>query len=489
MSDLSHLTIKDAEKLLSSKKVSSVELTNFYLDRIAKTNKRINSYLTVCEDVALKQAEQSDDRRASGEVKGVLDGVPMALKDIFATKGVRTTGASKILENFIPPYDAFVTKELQNSGAVLLGKLNCDEFAMGTTNENSAYETVKNPWNTNKVSGGSSGGSAVAVAADQCVFSLGTDTGGSIRLPASWNNVFGLRPTYGRVSRNGILAMASSLDQVGAFGKTVADVAELTSIISKHDEKDSTHANRPVSDYASLLSADVKGVRVGVIDQFFGPGIEPDVKSTVEEAIKHLEGLGAVVERISMPILDKALAAYYIICPAEVSTNLERYDGIKYGYSSVVEESNQSLAEVYSHSRHNALGSEAKRRSLLGAFVLSAGYYDAFYHKAQQVRAMIKRSFDDAFAKYDLLVGPVIPNMPFNIGENSEDPMALYLADILTVPVNIAGLPAASVPCGFSDGLPIGMQLIAKQFTEEAILKVAYAYEQSTKWHKQHPLI
>jgi len=489
MSELGHLSIDSVRGLLDNREISSVELTQHYLDRIGETNQDLNSFITVSADHALKQAAESDSRRANGESKGTLDGIPMSLKDIFATKGIRTMGASKILDNFVPPYDSFVTSQLNKAGAVMLGKTNCDEFAMGTTNEHSAYGPVKNPWNKDKVAGGSSGGSTVSVSADQCVFSIGTDTGGSIRLPASWNNVVGLRPTYGRVSRRGVYAMASSLDQVGAFGRSTEDVAEVMRVISEYDSLDSTHAHKPIPDFVAEMKKDVRGLKVGVIDQFFGQGVDPNIKSTVQTAIDHLASLGVIAERVSMPIIDKALAVYYIICPAEVSTNLERYDGIKYGYSSILEEDDHSLIEVYGHSRHNALGSEAKRRSLLGGFVLSSGYYEAYYHKAMSVRAMIISEFRKLFEKFDLLVGPVAPVMPFNIGENVDNPLALYMADVLAVPVNIAGLPAASVPCGFHEGLPIGLQIIGNQFAEDKILQLAYAYEKSKGWLNLHPTI
>ncbi len=483
--NLSYLTITEALRLLSKGDVSSSELTEYYLKRSKQLEPSLHSYITLNDD-AVEQARASDQRRHKGELKGAIDGIPGALKDVIVTRSFRTTAASKMLDNFVPPYEAWVSALLDKAGMILLGKTNLDEFAMGTTTVNSAYGVTKNPWDTTRVVGGSSGGSAAAVAADQCLFSLGTDTGGSIRLPASWSNTVGLRPTYGRVSRNGVIAMASSLDQVGTFTRSVEDAALILGLISQHDPGDSTAVTKPMPDYHQSLSKDLKGIRVGVVKEYFGDGVEPHIKETAFIAIKQLEKLGATVKEVSLPLAELSLAVYCILVPAEVSTNLERYDGIKYGYSTANQDANQSLKDVYVESR-NHFGAEAKRRIMLGTYALSAGYYDAYYAKAQKVRTLIINEFNQVFKDHDVLVGPVAPTAPFKINDNLDDPLKLWMADVLAVPVNIAGLPGMSVPCGFDQNLPVGLQIIANKFDEEHIVAVASAYEASTEWHTKHP--
>lgn len=485
---LSYLTISGARQMLESKQVSSVELTQHYLDCIKKIDPEVNAYVTVTDELALKQAHESDARRAKGQLKSALDGIPGALKDVICVKGVRATASSKMLENFVPPYSAHVATLLDDSGMILLGKTNLDEFAMGATTEYSAFGVSKNPWDLTKVAGGSSGGSAVAVSADEALFSLGTDTGGSIRLPAAWTGVVGFKPTYGRVSRRGVIAMASSLDQVGVFSRSVTDAAEILSIIAKPDALDSTSVKNAAPDYASALSTDLKGVRIGVVKEFMSDAVDEQIRSVIQTAIERLKSLGAEVKEVSIPLAELALAVYCVIVPAEVSTNLERYDGIRYGFSVMDNTSEQALTDIYSQSRGLGLGAEAKRRSMLGAFVLSVGHIDQYYAKAQAVRALITRRFSEAFLNVDCLVGPVSPTMAFDIGQNANDPLKAWMADLLTVPANIAGLPGMSIPCGMVGGLPVGLQIIANQFREDNIIKVASSFEASTDWHSKHPL-
>lgn len=484
---LDYLTLSGARQLLDDKKVSSVELTEHYLQKISKTDPTIHSYVTVVTKGALEQARASDKRRADGTTLSPIDGVPGALKDVFTTKGILSTASAKILENFVPPYSAHVTQLLEDAGMVLLGKTNLDEFAMGTTTEYSAFGVTRNPWNTNHVAGGSSGGSAACVAADQALMAFGTDTGGSIRLPAAWTGVVGLRPTYGRVSRRGIIAMASSLDQVGTFTRSIADAATLLEIIATHDPLDSTSVKREIPNYSRSLGKDLKGTKIGVIKEYFSEGVDQHIQQTVREAVDQLKKLGATIEEVSVPLAELALAVYCIIVPAEVSTNLERYDGIRYGFSVMDSDSRLSLIDIYNQSRREGFGSEAKRRSMLGAYVLSEGYYDKYFEKAQKVRALITRQFHDVFQDVDCLVGPVSPTSAFRIGENEGDPLKTWMADLLAVPVNIAGLPGMSVPCGFDGTLPVGMQIIANQFAEEKIFAVASAFEASTDWHLKYP--
>lgn len=463
---------------------SSVELTRACLDRIERA-KELNAFISVCEREALDAAQQADLRRARGE-RGRLLGVPVAIKDAILTKGVRTTAASKILNNFVPPYDATVTAKLKAAGAVVVGKTNMDEFAMGSSNENSFFGPVKNPWDTACVPGGSSGGSAAAVAARLIPAALGTDTGGSIRQPASFCSVVGIKPTYGRVSRYGVIAYASSFDQVGPFAANVRDCARVTTAIAGKDPHDSTSAALEVPDFESGLGEQIKGLRVGIPREYFIEGLNKDVERSIREVIAKLAALGAEIVEISLPHTELALAVYYILAPAEASSNLSRYDGVRYGYRAA---HTKDLKELYSRTRSEGFGKEVKRRILIGTHVLSTGYYDAYYLRAQKVRALIAQDFAEAFAtQCDLIVCPTAPTAPFRIGEKVEDPLAMYLSDIFTIPVNLAGIPALTVPCGFdSKGGPVGVQLIGKPWDEATLFKVGYAYEQSTAWHQQLP--
>jgi aspartyl-tRNA(Asn)/glutamyl-tRNA(Gln) amidotransferase subunit A len=483
MNDM-QLTIHAAHELLKDKKISSVELTKHYLERIKKVEPKVKALMTVTEEVALRQAAQADAAIAAGKA-GPLTGVPIAIKDVICTKGIRTTCSSKILENFIPPYDATVMEKLNAAGTVMVGKANMDEFAMGSSTENSAYFTTHNPWDLQRVPGGSSGGSAVAVAAGEAVCSLGSDTGGSIRQPAGFCSVVGMKPTYGRVSRYGLVAFASSLDQIGPLTQDVTDCALLLNVISGHDKRDSTSVPEPVPDYTKSLKPDLKGMKIGIPKEYYVEGMQPGVSSVMKVALKKLEELGAKMEEVSLPHTPYALAVYYIIAPSEASANLARYDGVKYGYSYM----GDTMWESMEKTRENGFGPEVKRRIMLGTYALSAGYYDAWYLKAQKVKTLIIREFDKVFEKYDALVTPTSPTVPFKIGERADDPLAMYLSDVCTLPANIAGVPGISIPAGFADGLPVGMQIIGKHFSEETLLRVAYAYEQATDWHKRRAAI
>ncbi len=473
--DSFRLTITEARELLRKRELSAVELTRACLDRIDAVEPLLNSFITVCADEALAQAREADRRLAKGGAPP-LCGIPLAIKDIYATRGVRTTCASKILENFVPTYDATVIARLRAEGAVFVGKANLDEFAMGSSTENSAFGPTRNPYDTQRVAGGSSGGSAAAVAADQCLGSLGTDTGGSIREPASFCGVVGIKPTYSRVSRFGIVAYASSLDQVGPFGKTVRDCAIMLRSLAGADPADSTCSTRPVPDYEAALSGEVKGMRIGVPKEFFVEGMQADVENAVRAAIAHYQSAGARVVEVSLPHTQYAVAAYYLIATAEASANLERYDGIRYGVR--VEADN--LLDLYRKTRARGFGAEVKRRIMLGTFALSTGYYDAYYLKAQKVRTLIKRDFDQAFACCDLIATPTAPTTAFRLGEKMSDPLQMYLSDIFTISVNLAGLPGLALPCGYdAEGMPIGLQLIGPAFGEEIILRAGDAYERS----------
>lgn len=489
--EITKLNLKQSVEALERGELTSLELTKAYLDRIEKLDSHINSYLLVTKDLALKQAEESDKRRKEGKILSKIDGIPMAVKDLYLTKGVKTTAASKILEDFVPVYESTVTQKLFDAGCVMLGKTNLDEFAMGSSTENSAYKTTKNPWDLSRVPGGSSGGSAAAVSADLCCFALGTDTGGSIRQPASLCSITGLKPTYGRVSRYGIIAMASSLDQAGPMTKTVEDAAIVMEVISGQDENDLTTSSREVPKYSKdLEKIDIKNLTVGIPEEFFGEGMDKGVEKVVKDAIEKMKSLGAKIVNVSLPKIKYALAIYYIIMPAEVSSNLARYDGIRFGYSILKDnQAIDSLEEVYKKSRAQAFGSEPKRRSMLGSYVLSSGYYDAYYKKAQQARVAVKNDFDSAFEKCDLLITPVSPTTAFKIGEKTDDPMTMYLSDVHTVPINPAGLPAMSIPAGFVNGLPVGMQIIGNMWDEEKILKLGNIYQQNTDYHLQKPKI
>ena len=469
-----------------SGEVSSKELVLEKISRISELDSTLNTFLTINSQDALKRAEHVDNLRASGESLPPLSGIPISIKDNLCTKGIKTTCASKILENFIPPYESTVTERLMNSGAVMIGKTNMDEFAMGSSTETSAFGPTLNPWNISKVPGGSSGGSAASVAANLCYGSLGSDTGGSIRQPASFCGVVGMKPTYGRVSRWGLIAFASSLDQVGPLTNNVSDAAEILQIISGKDRYDSTTVDIPVPNYIEGLNKSIKGLKIGLIDNCFQhSGLAPEVKDSVLNSASLLENLGAEIINISCPRFNDGIATYYVIAPSEASANLARYDGVKYGFRSADE---KSLLEMTSKSRALGFGSEVKRRILIGTYALSAGYVEAYYKKAQQVRTLISKDFDQAFKKVDILLAPTSPTTAFGSGENVDNPMAMYLSDLLTIPANLAGLPAISLPCGFDNsGLPIGLQLIGNVFDEAKILQVAYQFEKAAEVFKDRP--
>lgn len=485
--ELHQLTIHQLHDLLVKKKITSREATEALYRHIREAEGKIKAYLLLTEDEAFRQAGQVDRKIAKGEEVGDLAGVPIGLKDILCTKGIQTTCASKILERYVPFYDATVIKKLREKDAVFLGKLNMDEFAMGSSTENSGFQITHNPWDLKRIPGGSSGGSAAAVASDECMAALGTDTGGSIRQPAACCGVVGLKPTYGRVSRYGLVAFASSLDQIGPITKDVEDCAILMNAISGYDPCDSTSVNVEVPDFKKSLKRDIKGIRIGIPEEYFIEGMDPEVEKTVEEAIDSLAKWGAEIQRISLPHTEYAVAIYYIIATAEASSNLARYDGVKYGFRS---RGYRDLMEMYTQTRAKGFGNEVKRRIILGTYVLSAGYYEAYYRKASQVRTLIKKDFDEAFQKVDVIVSPTAPTPAFRIGEKTEDPLQMYLSDIHTIPVNLAGIPAISIPCGFShEGLPIGLQVMGKHFDEGMLLRVAYTFEQNTDFHLRKPPI
>jgi len=467
--------------------VSSVELTQACLERIRAVDSRIRAYLSVTADLALAQAQEADRRRRAGEDTSLL-GIPLAIKDVICMRGVPTTCGSKILENFIPPYDATVIERLQAAGAVILGKTNMDEFAMGSSTESSAFGPAHNPWDLARVPGGSSGGSAAAVVADECLGSLGSDTGGSIRQPASFCGVVGVKPSYGRVSRYGLVAFASSLDQIGPLGKDVRDCAILLRAIAGYDRRESTSMPLEVPDYVAALerTESLSDVHIGIPQEYFIEGIQPEVREAVRKAIEVLAELGAEVVEVSLPHTQYALPVYYLIAPAEASANLARYDGVRYGFRYPEA---KDWSDTYRLTRQHGFGAEVKRRTMLGTYALSAGYYDAYYLKAQQVRTLIKEDFDRAFAKVDLLAAPVSPSVAFRLGEKVDDPLQMYLSDIFTLSVNLAGICGVSVPCGFAEGLPIGLQLMGAAFDEATLLRVAYAYEQATEWHGKRPAL
>jgi aspartyl-tRNA(Asn)/glutamyl-tRNA(Gln) amidotransferase subunit A len=478
-------SIRELHQQLTSKQRSAVEIAQESLDRLQTLEPQLKSFLCVTPEIALAQARAIDAQIAAGATIGLLAGIPIALKDNLCTKGIVTTCASRILEGFIPPYESTVTAKLQAAGAVALGKTNMDEFAMGSSTENSGYQVTANPWDTSRVPGGSSGGSAAAVAANQAVVSLGSDTGGSIRQPAAFCGVVGLKPTYGLVSRFGLVAYASSLDQIGPFGRTVEDAAILLEAIAGYDPQDSTSLNVAIPKYSELLKPELpKGLRIGIIKETFGEGLDPVVATAVKQAIEHFTGLGAIVTEISCPRFRYGLPTYYVLAPSEASANLARYDGVKYG----VRQETDNLLSMYKKTRASGFGAEVKRRIMLGTYALSAGYYDAYYIKAQKVRTLIKQDFEKAFEQVDILVTPTTPTTAFKAGEKTSDPLSMYLSDLMTIPVNLAGLPGISIPCGFDDrGLPIGMQLIANVLREDLLLQASYAYEQSTTWHQQSP--
>ncbi|MDR6120515.1 aspartyl-tRNA(Asn)/glutamyl-tRNA(Gln) amidotransferase subunit A [Bacillus sp. SLBN-46] len=476
--------VSDLHELLHKKELKVSDLVNESFTRIGQVEDKVQAFLTLDEERARATAKMLDDKLNSGAEKGLLFGMPIGLKDNMVTKGLRTTCASKILENFDPIYDATVVQKLQQVETVTIGKLNMDEFAMGSSNENSYYKKTRNPWNLDTVPGGSSGGSAASVASGEVLFSLGSDTGGSIRQPASFCGVVGMKPTYGRVSRFGLVAFASSLDQIGPITRTVEDNAYLLQAISGLDPMDSTSANVNVPNFAASLTGDVKGLKIAVPKEYLGEGVSESVRQSVLDALKVLEGLGAVWEEVSLPHSKYALATYYLLSSSEASANLARFDGVRYGYRA---QDAESLIDLYKKTRAEGFGDEVKRRIMLGTFALSSGYYDAYYKKAQQVRTLIKKDFEDVFANYDVIIGPTTPTPAFKIGENIDDPLTMYVNDILTIPVNLAGVPGISVPCGFDAGLPLGLQIIGKHFDEATIYRVAHAFEQATNFHKQKP--
>ena len=485
--ELWQLSVAEASRLLSSREISSVELTDACLERIAAVDDRISAYVTVTADLARQQAAEADRRIASGNASP-LTGVPMQIKDLLCTNGVATTCASRMLAEYVPVYDATAVARLREQGAVLLGKGNMDEFGMGSSTENSAFFPTRNPWDTTRVPGGSSGGSAAAVAAGAAPFALGTDTGGSIRQPASFCGVTGLKPTYGRVSRYGLVAYASSLDQVGPIARDATDCALILQAIAGHDPRDATSLPDPVPDYPAALTGDISGLRLGVPREYLADGMDDGVRAAVTAAIDQLAALGAEVREVSLPTTEYALACYYIIAPSECSANLARYDGVKYGYSYQGDgPGDVDMWEAMERTRQHGFGPEVKRRIMLGAFALSSGYYDAYYHKAQQVRTLIRQDFARVFEEVDALAAPVSPVVAFPIGDRADDPVRMYLVDVYTLPVNMAGLPAMSVPCGFSEGLPVGLQLIGPHLSEGRLLNIAHAYQRATGWHQQRP--
>lgn len=483
--DYGMASIRELHQQLTQKKRSAVEIVQESLDRIQKLEPKLHSFLTVTAEQALEQARRVDAQIAAGEKIGLLAGIPIGIKDNLCTRGIPTTCASRILENFVPPYESTVTQKLAEAGAVMVGKTNLDEFAMGGSTETSAYHLTANPWDLDRVPGGSSGGSAAAVAGGECLVALGSDTGGSIRQPASFCGIVGLKPTYGLVSRYGLVAFASSLDQIGPFARSVEDTAILLGAIAGHDPKDSTSLKVEIPDYTRYLTPDLKGKKVGVIQETFGEGLDPEVERAVRAAIAQLKDLGADIKEISCPRFRYGIAAYYIIAPSEASANLARYDGVKYGRR--VEEAD-NLIDMYTRTRAQGFGPEVKRRIMIGTYALSAGYYDAYYLKAQKVRTLIKQDFEAAFNNVDVLVSPTAPTTAFKSGDKSADPLSMYLVDLMTIPVNLAGLPAMSVPCGFdSQGMPVGLQIIGNVLREDQVLQVGYAYEQATEWHRRSP--
>jgi aspartyl-tRNA(Asn)/glutamyl-tRNA(Gln) amidotransferase subunit A len=484
--DLFRLTISDALHLLKAGEVSVPDMVKALFQRIDAVEDRVKAYVTLTRSKAIHQAELSQKLIAQGVSEKMLLGIPLAVKDNICIQGIPTTCSSKMLSNFIPPYESTVTSRLSDQGYILIGKTNMDEFAMGSSTENSGFQVTGNPWDLDRIPGGSSGGSAAAVAADECLAALGSDTGGSIRQPAALCGVVGLKPTYGRVSRFGLVAFASSLDQIGTLTKNVKDAAVLMNMISGHDANDSTSAPLPVPDFTGVLHEDIKGIKIGIPKEYFVAGIDKEIETAVRAAIRQLEVLGAIPVEVSLPHTEYAIAAYYILATSEASSNLARYDGVKYG----IRAEGKDLLEMYMKTRAQGFGSEVKRRIMLGTYALSSGYYDAYYKKAQQVRTLIKRDCEEVFREVDLLLTPATPTPAFPIGAKTADPLQMYLSDIFTISVNLAGLPAISLPCGFtSDNLPIGLQCIGKPFDEETILRVAHAYEQSTNWHQRRPAL
>ena len=484
--ELYRKTISELRELLDRKEVSVKDVVSSIYQRIDAVEEKVRAFVTITEDKAIEMSEEAQKKINSTEAQNSksLLGIPVAIKDNMCTKGIPTTCASKILNNFVPPYESTVTSRLIEQGYVLIGKTNLDEFAMGSSTENSGFHVTRNPWDLERAPGGSSGGSAAAVASDECIAALGSDTGGSIRQPASLCGVVGLKPTYGRVSRYGLVAFASSLDQIGPITKNVRDAAILMNIISGHDPFDSTSVPLPVPDFTAVLGRNIKGMKIGIPREYFIEGMDKEVEISVKDAIRKLESLGAIPVEVSLPHTGYAVATYYVLATSEASSNLARYDGVKYGLRA----EGKNLLDIYMNTRAQGFGSEVKRRIMLGTYALSSGYYEAYYRKAQQVRTLIKKDFEDAFTFVDIIVTPTSPTAAFKIGEKTADPLQMYLSDIFTISVNLAGVPGISLPCGFtSNNLPIGLQLIGKHFDEESILKLAYMYEQSTDWHKRRP--
>jgi aspartyl-tRNA(Asn)/glutamyl-tRNA(Gln) amidotransferase subunit A len=479
------LTIQQAHQLLVTKQVSSIELTQATLDRIHEVDKQVQSYVTVTDDLALEQAKKADERIAKGENVTPLTGIPFSMKDCISTRGVRTTCSSKILENYVPQYNATVTNKIADAGAVLVGKTNMDEFGMGSSTENSGLFTTSNPWDLERVPGGSSGGAAASLSASLCTFSIGEDTGGSVRQPASFCNVTGIKPTYGRVSRYGLIALASSFDGIGPFARDAYDCATVLEAIAGHDPLDSTTYQSPVPNYTANINKPVKGMKLGIPKEYFVAGMETGVEASIQEAIRTYEKLGMEIHEVSLPHTKYGLPVYYLLLFAEASANLARMDGTRFGLS--VSENAKDVIDIYLQTRHQGFGDEVKRRIMLGAYALSAGYYDAYYLKAQKVRTLLRRDFETAFASVDLLLAPVSPTTAFKIGEKTSDPLEMYLSDIYTVSTNPAGVPAIALPAGFSNNMPVGMQLIGKHLDEATLFQVAHAYQQVTDWHKQLP--
>ncbi|MDT8715400.1 Asp-tRNA(Asn)/Glu-tRNA(Gln) amidotransferase subunit GatA [Clostridium sp. 19966] len=484
--ELNKLKAHELKELIAKKEVKVEEVTKSFLGRIDGVDEKIGAFLYTAKDEALDEARKLDAKLASGENLGILGGVPVAVKDNINVKGMQCTCASNILKGYTAPYDATVTEKLKQENGVILGKVNMDEFAMGSSNENSGVKPAKNPWDLERVPGGSSGGSAAAVAAFETPLALGTETGGSVRQPASLCGIVGLKPTYGRVSRSGVVAFGSTLDQVGTMGRDVEDCALITQAIAGLDSKDFTTVDTPVQDYTKSLTKDLRGKRIGIPKEFFSEGLEANIRKCVEDAVKVLKDNGAEVKECSLPLADYSLAAYYIISSAEASSNLARFDGIRYGYRS---ENFEDLTDLYFKSRSEGFGKEVKRRIMLGTYVLSAGYYDAYYKKALKVRKLIKDDFQRVFKEFDAIVSPTSPSTAFKLGEKVSDVLSMYLSDIYTVPVNIAGIPAISVPCGTANGLPVGLQIMGNYFREDVLFNMAYSYEQSTDWHKMSPEI
>lgn len=482
--DLIRLTAHELRDMLKAKTISCREITQAILDRISSVEERVRAYVTVTGDEALGSAHMVDEKIAKGEDIGPLGGIPIAIKDNMCTEGILTTCSSKILHNFVPPYDATVVERIKNGNGIMVGKTNLDEFAMGSSTENSGFFTTHNPWDLDRVPGGSSGGSAAAVAADEAVVALGSDTGGSIRQPASFCGVVGMKPTYGRVSRYGLIAFASSLDQIGPLTKDVTDAALVMQVIAGKDPLDSTSVDIPVPDYTAALKNNVRGLKIGVPKELFAQGVETEISDAVWKAIELLKSLGAEYREISMPIMEHALPAYYLIAPSEASSNLARYDGVRYGHRS---KHSPDVIKMLMRSRDEGFGAEVKQRILIGTYALSAGYYDAYYLKAQKVRTLVRQAYDEAFKEFDVLISPTSPTVAFGIGERTDDSFKMKLSDVCTIPVNLAGIPAISLTCGFHNNLPIGLHIMGKPFDEETILRTAYTYEQNTDYHARKP--